>query len=124
MDRLPFLGKFSWELSRILRPFELRPAYYNTNTVGNLFAKLKDPIPRIERGGAFRVACKESSSVYIGMTSRQLEIRLDEHKKAWEKRDVDESAFADHFMENGHTFRERSGVLLHKENPYFKRLAL
>ena len=31
---------------------------------------------------------------------------------------------ADHLIESGHSFREGSEILLHRENSYFKRLAL
>ena len=68
--------------------------------------------------------CGDCKAVYIGETSRQMKIKVDEHKKAWEKGKEEILAFADHIITSGHGFREGSVALLHKENSYFKRTAL
>jgi hypothetical protein len=122
--RLPFLGKLSSELRRTLQPFGFRPAFYNPITLRNLFVSLKDRIANNERSGVYRVECDGCQGVYIGETSRQLNIRVAEHKKAWEEGVVGKSALADHLINSGHSLREGSEKLLHKENSYFKRLAL
>ena len=121
---LPFLGKFSSQLGRVLRPFGFRPVFYNPTTIKSLFVRLKDPIPLLEKSGVYRVACGDCNGVYIGETGRQLKTRIAEHKKAWEKGKMGESAFADHLIENNHSFREGSEVLLHRQNNFFKRMAL
>ena len=111
-------------MTRILRPFGFRPAFYNLTTVRGLFVRLKDPIPRRERSGVYSLTCGDCNSDYIGETSRQLKIRVEEHLKPLEKGKLGESAFADHLISNGHSFNEESATLLHKENSYRKRLAL
>ena len=83
--------------------------------------RLKDRVPRNEMSGVYRIDC---NGVYIGQTGRQLKIRVAEHMKAWEKNNEGESAFADHLIASGHRIREGSEVLLHRENAYFKRIAL
>ena len=60
----------------------------------------------------------------MGETSRQLKIKVAEHKKAWKEGVVGESALADHLIDSCHSLREGSEELLHNENSYFKRLAL
>ena len=63
-------------------------------------------------------------AVYIGETGRQLKIRAEEHRKAWEKGKLGGSAFANHLITSGHKFIKGSEALLHRENSYRKRLAL
>jgi len=121
---LPFLGKFSIQLGRVLRPFGFQPAFYNPTTVKGLFVKLKDRVPTDERSGVYKIECRDCNGVYIGETSRQMKIRVAEHLDAWKKRREGESAFADHLVNSGHSFRAGSEVLLHKENSYYKRTAL
>jgi hypothetical protein len=122
--RLPYLGQFSAKLGRVLAPFGFRPAFYNPVTVKSLFVKLKDPIPMDERSGVYRIACGGCKGVYIGETGRQLKLRLSEHKKALSKEKIGVSAFADHLISAGHSYREGSEVLLHREDSYFRRIAL
>ena len=121
---LPFLGKFSLKLGRALRPFGFRPAFYNPTTLKKLFVRLKDPIPVDERSGVYKIECSDCRGVYIGETSRQMKVRVDEHFKAWSSGNLGKSAFADHLINSGHSFREGSGKLLHKEYSYRKRIVL
>ena len=118
------MGKFSLQLGRALRPFGFRPAFYNPVTIKGLFVRLKDRIPEDEKSGVYKLECNDCMSVYIGETSRQLKIRVGEHEKAWEDSKVGKSAFADHLLAYGHSFRKGSEVLLHKESSDFKRIAL
>jgi len=122
--RLPYLGKFSSKLSRTLRLFGFRPAYYNLTTVKGLFVRLKDPVPAVESSGVYSIQCNDCNGIYVGETGRQIKIRVAEHLKTWRKGILGESAFADHLIANGHCYREGSATLLHKEKSYFKRLAL
>jgi len=68
--RLPYLGEFLSKLTRVLRPFGFRPAFYNLTTVKGLIVRLEDPIPRRERRGMYRLTCRDCNIVYIGETSR------------------------------------------------------
>ena len=71
---------------------------------------------RSVNASSVRLQNKKTEWVYIGETSRQLKIRMAEHKKAWEKSVVGRSALADHLIINGHSLREGSEELLHNEN--------
>jgi len=74
--RLPYLGRLSYTLNRILRPYGLRPAYYNLNVDTKLLVNLKDRIPHYERSGVYRLECSDCRSVDIGETSRSLITRV------------------------------------------------
>ena len=70
------------------------------------------------------MACKDCNGVYVGETSRQIKIRVAEHISKWENEKLGISAFADHLLTCGHSYRKGSETLLHREKSKFKRRAL
>ena len=123
--RLPYLGTFSSQLNHILRQFKYRPAFYNTNTLKHHLCALKDPIPKFERSGVYKISCSDCPAIYIGETERQLKVRIGEHVEAFTSNlSKRKSAFAEHLLQAGHTFDRDSTSLLHVENSYSKRRAL
>ena len=74
--------KFSLALKRALHPFGFRPAFYNMTNLKNLFVNLKDRVAVNQRSGIYKVECENCQGVYIGETSRQMKIRVAEHRKA------------------------------------------
>ena len=51
--RLPFLGKLSTQISRILRQHNFKPAFYTINNLKKLFSKLKDHRPAHTKSGIY-----------------------------------------------------------------------
>jgi hypothetical protein len=80
--RIPFLGRLSGKISRVLRKFDLRPAYYSVNRIRDIFPSSKDPIPTQEKSGVYRLECADYLTVYIGQTGRKLRDRTAEHESA------------------------------------------
>ena len=112
--RIPFLGRLSGKVSRILKKFDLRPAYYSINRIRDLFPSSKDPVPLSERSGVYRLACSDCPTVYIGQTGRKLKERVLEHQKAIENHAPERSNFAAHVIDCGHSFVGEAGTrLLH-----------
>lgn len=115
--------KFSSSITQHLKP-NFRPAFYSSNTLGKILSKLKDPIPKSERSGVYKLKCSDCEAVYIGETGRQLSVRVREHVHAFTENKPKKSAFAAHLIQNNHSFQEGMEVLLHEENDFRKRLAL
>ena len=85
---LPFLGHFSYQLrnnlSNLLKKHvpdvNFRFIFVNRNTIGSLF-KTKDPIPvPLCSNVVYSFTCPDCMSRYVGSTSRNLKIRIAEHK--------------------------------------------
>ena len=91
--------------------------------MSNMFCRLKDPIPKLERSGVYKLKCKECPAIYIGESGRQASIRIDEHLQALTD-NKKKSAFATHLLQMNHTFERGTEVLLHEENRRRKRKAL
>lgn len=123
--RLPYLGNLSTQLSRLLKPLHLRPAFYNVNTMKNHFSRLKDPVPPEEKCGVYILQCDDCPFSYIGQTGRPLKTRLKEHRNAVSRSQPDNSNFAKHLLASGHTLQKSENVrLLHEESSRNKRIAL
>ena len=106
--RVPYLGKFSTKLSRILK-------HYSLNTA-KTFSRLKDPIPKHERSGVYKIECGDCPATYAGETGRQLDIRINEHLDVYEKNEPSRSAFAAHFSTSYHSLDKIESSLLHEKN--------
>ena len=85
---LPFLGHFSYELrntmSTILKKHfpnvNFKFIFVNRNTIGSLF-RVKDPLPiALCSNIVYCFRCHDCMSCYYGSTSRNLKIRIAEHK--------------------------------------------
>ena len=71
------------KLSQIIRKYypqlELKFVFKNSNTIGNFF-KFKDVLPAsLSSSVIYKYSCRECSASYIGMTSKQLKIRISQH---------------------------------------------
>ena len=85
---LPFQGHFSYQLrntlSSLLRKHipnvNYKFIFVNRNTIGSLF-KVKDSVPDFLCSNVvYRFSCPDCQSWYIGSTSRNLKIRISEHR--------------------------------------------
>lgn len=113
--RIPFLGRLSGKISRVLRKFDLRPAYYSVNRIQDIFPSSKDPIPILEKSGVYRLECADCPTVYIGQTGRKLKDRTAEHERAVRNHARERSNFAAHILDHGHYFSTSTDAhLLHQ----------
>ena len=62
---------------------KVKVAQKSHQTIGNLFPKPKDPVPKDQtRGAIYSIPCKDCDKSYIGGTKRKFSTRLEEHQKA------------------------------------------
>ena len=122
--RLPYLGKLSNQISRLLKPLHLKAGFYNVNTLRNHFSRLKDQVPPDEKCGVYKLQCDNCPFTYIGQTGRPLKTRLKEHTYAVSSKQPKNSNFAAHLLASGHSFDSGNVCLLHEESSKQKRIAL
>ena len=91
-------------IKRILSNYNIKVALKPHHTIGDLFPKPKDPVPKDQtRGAIYSIPCKVCDKSYIGETKRKFSTRLKEHQKAVENKHSHKSAFAEHCLHSGHT---------------------
>ena len=77
----------------ILSNHNIKVAQKPHQTIGNLFPKPKDPVPKDQtRGAIYSIPCKDCDKSYIGETKRKFSTRLKEHQKAVEHKHSQKSA--------------------------------
>ena len=71
----------------------------------------------------YKIPCSCGRS-YIGQTSRPIKVRIKEHMKNIEKREVTRSNLCCHVLENNHNVNWGSVKILHRETNWKKRCLL
>ena len=104
---LPYIKGTSEPIKRILSNHNIKVAQKPYQTIGNLFPKPKDPVPKDQTRGAIY-----SIKSYIGETKRKFSTRLKEHQKAVEPKHSQKSALAEHCLRSGHTVSWEASKIL------------
>ena len=97
--------------------YNIQVALKPHQTIGNLFLKPKDPVPKDQaRGVIYSIPCKvcdkQGDKLYIGETKRKFNTRLKENQKAVEQKHPKKSALAEHCLQSGHTISWESSTIL------------
>ena len=73
--RLPYLGKVSIQIGRVLSQFDHKPGYCAWNLLRNI-SKLKAPVSVGEQSGAYSLRCSDCNVVNVGQTGRGLNVTV------------------------------------------------
>ena len=93
-------------------------------TIRKFLPSLKDPLDYSEKSClVYQVPCRDCSFVYIGQTKRDLQSRLDEHKKAIKNQRPDLSALCELSITMDLIIYWTEAKILELETDYRKRLS-
>ena len=110
---LPYVQGTTELIKRILNNYNIKVALKPHQTIGNLFSKPKDPVPKDQaRGVIYSIPCKVCDKLYIGETKRKFNTPLKEHQTAVEQKHPKKSALAKHCLQSGHTISWESSKIL------------
>ena len=122
---LPYVKGTTEPIKRILNNYNIKVALKPHHTIGNLFPKPKDPVPKDQtRGAIYSIPCEVCDKSYIGETKRKFSTRLKEHQKAVEKKHSHKSALAEHCLHSGHTISWESAKILRTSTNWRNRRIL
>ena len=90
-----------------------------------LVVEPKDHIPPQQRAGVvYRIPCVACPKVYVGQTSRSLEHRLMEHKRALTSRNLTQSAvMAEHATHESHAINWKEAKVVDNQPRYHQMFA-
>ena len=81
--KLPYVQGTSGPSKRILKHFGIKVALKPHQTIGNVFPKPKDPVPKVQtRAPIYKIPYGDCGKCYIDETNRQFATREFVHKKA------------------------------------------
>ena len=101
---LSYVQGVSEEVRHILTPLGAKVSFCPHTALRHLLMRPKDrAAKRVLTGVVYQVPCAGCPAIYVGQTSRRLNKRLSEHKRAVESGEAATSALAEHAW--GHTTR-------------------
>ncbi|CAH8464949.1 unnamed protein product [Schistosoma rodhaini] len=122
---IPYRSETSEEIKRILNKHDIRVYFRTCDTIRSSLVKVKDRLPKEEQQNiVYEINCQDCNAAYVGETSRQLKVRLKEHKQCLKnvpKTSVDlrklenKSAIALHALETGHMINFEGAKILQKD---------
>nr|CAH8860870.1 unnamed protein product [Trichobilharzia regenti] len=130
---VPYRKETSDEIKRILNEHNIRVYFRASNTLRSLLVKVKDKIEQEnQQNCVYQINCGDCNAVYVGETSRQVNIRMKEHKQCLKvvpkssadlKKLENNSAIALHSIETGHKIDfDKTKVLQKGFGSYQERL--
>ena len=121
---VPYIRGTSETIAHILRPYNIRVAHKPMFTLRRLLTNVKDKDEPEDRPGAdHKIKWSDCQATYIGETGRNLTTRLNEHKRATKKGDVNND-IAEHHLKTSQTIDWDSATCLTYSTDYYQRITL
>ena len=119
--RLPFLPSISNKIKNLIPKNKYKVSFYTPTNLAKALLNCKTPLPPHLKSGVYQLLCQDCNTNYIGKTGRNFNTRIKEHCTHWIKKSLGKSNFADHLINNNHSFDPSSHIkYLHLENNYKK----
>jgi hypothetical protein len=117
---LPFVGTIFNPISRVLARQSIKSVVLPHMKLSSLLRPVKDHLglrtPRV-----YRIPC-ECGRVYIGQTGRSVDIRLKERQRHIRLEHPDNSAVAEHIIDQGHRIQFHNSSILAMKTRYMDRI--
>lgn len=125
---LPYIDGIAGKLKKLFtNNLNVKIAFTQNKTIGNLFSSLKDTIDKNYRSHViYKIPCNNCQAQYTGQTKRYLQTRCDEHKRNCKNKNSNNGkcALVGHVLQTGHTFNFNETKILDTEYNLHKRLTL
>nr|CAH8832216.1 unnamed protein product [Trichobilharzia regenti] len=113
---LPYIRNISEITARIMKPFDIDVAHKPAESLNSILCKPKDPIEKGDKiNTIYKINCVNCNKHYIGQSGRPLRIRIQEHKSAVKRHDIN-SLVSIHSDDHGHQFDWDNVKILNRGN--------
>ena len=121
---IPYTRGTSETIARILRPYNIRVAHKPLFTLQRLLTNVKDKDePENRPGAVYKIKCSDCQATYMDEIGRRnLTTRLNEHKRATKKGDLNNN-IAEHHLTASHTMDWDSASCVTYSADYHQRIA-
>ena len=121
---LPYIRGTTETIAHIVRPCNIRVAHKPMFSLRRLLTNVKDKDESEDRPGAvYKITCSDCQATYIGETGRNLTTRLNKHKQATKKGDLNNN-IAEHHLKTSHTIDWDSATCIAYSTDYYQRITL
>uniref|UniRef100_A0A8D8QQH8 Reverse transcriptase domain-containing protein n=1 Tax=Cacopsylla melanoneura TaxID=428564 RepID=A0A8D8QQH8_9HEMI len=98
------------KLKRLIETDTRKVALYPNRVLGRTLYNRKDTLPNDKKSGVYKLICNDCNGYYVGQTARSFEKRIKEHVSAHTNKAMNKSNFAQHLLEENHSFNPTTGV--------------
>jgi predicted GIY-YIG superfamily endonuclease len=117
---LPYTGKLSGKLARILRRHNIKTIHRPPSKIRNLLRPVKDDLG-LKTPGVYCIPC-ECGKTYIGQTGRTVEHRCKEHERYIKLFYPEKSGLAEHSITEKHRILFSDTKIISKSSNYWDRI--
>ena len=119
---LPYVKCVSEAIRRVLLEVDIRVVFRPHTTLRQFLVLHEDAIDLEKKANViYQIPCSLCSASYIGQTSRTLDTRLKECKRAMKKGDTSTYAVAEHVWLQGHQMDFQNSTILAQETDHHQR---
>ena len=99
---IPYVKGLAKRIKKICSPYDIRTVFTSGSTLRRYHFRVKPPTEfNMTKNCVYSIPCS-CGKIYKGETSRPLKVRLEEHRKAIVRGEIEKSGMADHiWKENG-----------------------
>jgi hypothetical protein len=117
MGHLTYVCPETRTITNLFRNTDLKIPYKMTNTIKHRLKPKGTSKDTYNQNGIYQLQCSQCPLKYIGQTGRTFRVRYREHINAIRTNKQQNSKFAQHILETGHTYNtiDQSMKLLHIE---------
>ena len=101
-----YTGNYIWKITKLFKNTNIKIAFKTNHTIGRTLHERHNTNP-YEQSGIYKLTCQSCHQVYIGQTGRKLSTRYRDHIRL----NRDESAYAQHILNNRHQYGPISTVM-------------
>ena len=121
---IPYIQGTSQTTARILQPYNIRVAHKPMFTLGGFLTNFKGKDePEDKPGAVYKIKCSDCRATYVGDTGRNLITRLNKHKRATEKGELN-NIIAEQHLKTSHIIDWDSAMYLIYSTDCYQQITL
>ena len=93
---LPYVKRLAERIQKIYSPYDIRTVFTSSSTLRRYLFRVKPPTEfNMTKNCVYSIPCS-CGKIYKGETGHPLKVRLEEHRKAVVRGEIEKSGIADH----------------------------
>lgn len=107
---LTYYGLITDRISKMFKKLNINVSFRSSNKTSSLLFNAKEKLDPLKKSGVYQLKCNDCEGTYVGQTGRSFKKRIDEHLRSAKYKKTD-SSFANHLIENNHSYKNNYKIL-------------
>jgi len=110
MGKFMYMGRETKYITKIFKNANVKVAYATVNNLGKLLTMKTQKTNKYDGNGVYQLECPPCNKIYTGQTGQPFRVRFRKHYNDY-KNANNRSKFAQHVIEEGHSFGPMNDVM-------------